>query len=140
LDEAVAAGRTNPADLLGKGVLAMTIDQGAHMQRYQGVVELDGSSLEDVARVYFRQSEQIPTDVRLGVAPMLVPGENSPNRHWRAGGIMAQFMPEAPERLRLPDLPSGDGEEEADPGKVDDAWNEAAALLATVEISELVDP
>jgi len=138
LDEAVAAGTTSPAELLGKGVLAMTIDQGVHMQRYQGVVELDGSSLEDVARVYFRQSEQIPTDVRLGVAPMLVPGESSPSRHWRAGGIMAQFMPQAPERLRLPDLPGGDGDEEA--GEADDAWQETAALLATVEVSELVDP
>src|SRR5690606_24786265 len=98
LDEAVAAGRTAPPDLLGKGVLAMTIDQGSHMQRYQGVVELEGASLEGVARVYFRQSEQIPADIRLGVADMLLPGESSPRHHWRAGGVMAQFMPDAPER------------------------------------------
>jgi molecular chaperone Hsp33 len=140
LAEAVAARKTSPAELLGKGVLAMTIDQGTHMQRYQGVVELDGSSLEEVARVYFRQSEQIPTDVRLGAAPMLVPDGTSPRQHWRAGGIMTQFMPEAPERLRLPDLPGGDGDEGAGGGEADDAWQEAAALLATVEVAELVDP
>src|SRR6201998_3991688 len=33
--------------LLGKGHLAMTIDQGSDMSRYQGVVALHGGSLED---------------------------------------------------------------------------------------------
>ena len=64
LDAAVAAGETSPEALLGEGVLAFTIDQGPYMQRYQGIVQLDGSSMEDVARAYFRQSEQISTDVR----------------------------------------------------------------------------
>src|SRR5579872_4310599 len=36
--------------LLGKGHLAMTIDQGSDMSRYQGVVALHGGSLEDAAR------------------------------------------------------------------------------------------
>ena len=31
-----------PADLLGRGHLAMTVDQGPDMQRYQGVVVLEG--------------------------------------------------------------------------------------------------
>src|SRR4029079_1473744 len=107
---AVAAGKDRPEDLLGRGVLALTIDQGQHMQRYQGVVELEGESLEEGARVYFRQSEQIPTDVRLSVAKEVVPGgDGRSQERWRAGGILAQFLPEAPERLRLPDLPGGDG-------------------------------
>ena len=38
LAEAVAAGEAAPEQLLGKGVLALTIDQGAHTQRYQGIV------------------------------------------------------------------------------------------------------
>src|SRR4051812_31959920 len=33
--------------LLGKGHLAMTIDQGPDMSRYQGLVALDGGNLED---------------------------------------------------------------------------------------------
>src|ERR1700724_3236799 len=53
--------------LLGKGHLAMTIDQGADMSRYQGLVALDGGSLEDAAHEYFLRSEQIPTRVRLAV-------------------------------------------------------------------------
>ena len=60
--------RVSAEKLLGTGVLALTIDQGAHTQRYQGIVELDGTSLEEAARTYFRQSEQIPTDIRLAVA------------------------------------------------------------------------
>src|SRR5215831_1788674 len=51
--------------LLGRGHLAMTIDQGADMSRYQGLVALHGGSLEDAAHEYFLRSEQIPTQVRL---------------------------------------------------------------------------
>src|SRR6266403_908629 len=61
--------------LLGKGHLAMTIDQGADMSRYQGLVALEGGNLEDAAHQYFLRSEQIPTRVRLAV------GEE-----WRGGG------------------------------------------------------
>src|SRR6202451_4255588 len=35
--------------LLGKGHLAMTVDQGPDMSRYQGLVALEGGNLEDVA-------------------------------------------------------------------------------------------
>ncbi|MFZ0766827.1 MAG: Hsp33 family molecular chaperone HslO, partial [Bradyrhizobium sp.] len=45
--------------LLGKGHLAMTIDQGLEMSRYQGLVALHGGSLEDAAHEYFLRSEQI---------------------------------------------------------------------------------
>ena len=61
--------------LLGHGHLAMTIDQGADMSRYQGLVALEGGNLEDAAHEYFLRSEQIPTRVRLAV------GEE-----WRGGG------------------------------------------------------
>src|SRR3954469_23730412 len=44
--------------LLGHGHLAMTIDQGPDMSRYQGLVALDGGSLEDAAHEYFLRSEQ----------------------------------------------------------------------------------
>lgn len=139
LDAAIAAGAAEPADLLGHGVLALTIDQGVHTQRYQGIVQLDRTSLEEAARTYFRQSEQIPTDLRLMVAKQRLPGSTAES--WRAGGILAQFLPEAPERLRMPDLPGGDG----DPNIVveqpfDNAWQELLALVATIEPAELIDP
>ena len=140
LEEAVALGRTAPQDLLGKGVLALTIDQGAWMKRYQGIVQLDGASLEEVARTYFRQSEQIPTDVRLAVARQIVPGPDGPTAHWRAGGLLAQFLPEAPERMRQPDLPGGDGDDGDAPDPTDDAWAQVRSLLSTVSPDELFDP
>jgi len=141
LAEAVEQGATSPEALLGAGVLALTIDQGPYMQRYQGIVQLDGSTLEDVARSYFRQSEQIPTEVRLGVARMVVPGESGGGR-WRAGGLLIQFLPSAPERARMSDLPGGDGDDENEGNghPEDNAWQEALALLNTVEIDELLDP
>src|SRR3954454_17581089 len=65
LDAAIAEGKADPAALLGHGHLAMTIDQGPQMNRYQGLVALQGGTLEDAAHEYFLRSEQIPTRVRL---------------------------------------------------------------------------
>ena len=72
-------GKTDGGALLGKGHLAMTIDQGPDMNRYQGLVALDGGSLEDVAHEYFLRSEQIPTRVRLAVAEELRAGADGPS-------------------------------------------------------------
>jgi len=134
LQALLAAGEGDQQTLLGNGVLALTIDQGEHTQRYQGIVQLDGVSLEEAARSYFRQSEQIPTELKLSVAKLVIPGSAE---QWRAGGMLAQFLPEAPERMRLPDLPGGDS---AAGAPVDNAWQEVQALLATIEPTELIDP
>jgi molecular chaperone Hsp33 len=136
LEALLAAGEGDQQTLLGNGVLALTIDQGEHTQRYQGIVQLDGVSLEEAARSYFRQSEQIPTELKLSVAKLVTPGSAE---QWRAGGMLAQFLPEAPERMRLPDLPGGDGDTAAGV-PVDNAWQEVQALLATIEPTELIDP
>ncbi|KAB0676573.1 Hsp33 family molecular chaperone [Aureimonas leprariae] len=143
LAAATRDGRTSSADLLGAGILALTVDQGEHTQRYQGIVELNGASLEEVAESYFRQSEQIPTTVRLAVATISRRAEGGGFREgWRAGGLIAQFLPEAPERMRLPDLPGGDAPEgaEEDSFEFDDAWTEVKSLVATIHPSELADP
>lgn len=145
IDAAVAEGRTSSTELLGKGTLAMTIDQGKHMNRYQGVVALDGGTLEEVAHRYFVQSEQIPTRVRLAVAEVLErqPGE-APSHAWRAGGLLVQFLPDSPERGRQPDLHPGDAPEHVDAALSaeveDDAWVEAQVLVDTVKDIELTDP
>lgn len=140
LARAVAAGSTSPPELLGSGVLAFTIDHGRGMP-YQGIVPLDGSSLEEIAGVYFRQSEQIPTKVRLGVAELLDRDEEGKPRHnWRAGGLVAQFLPQAPERLRQQDLYGGDGDERDDDQNEDDAWTEARTMVETIDTDELTDP
>jgi molecular chaperone Hsp33 len=133
---------TTPAgDLLGRGHLAMTIDQGADMSRYQGLVALTGGTLEDAAHEYFLRSEQIPTKVRLAVAEELRAG-NGPRHRWRAGGMLLQFLPKKVERMRGPDLHPGDAPEgtAAHVVPVDDAWIEGQSLIATVEDIELIDP
>ncbi len=142
LAEAIAEDRTSPAELLGSGTLALTIDQGEHMQRYQGIVALDGSSLEEVARVYFRQSEQIPTHVRLSTATLIERNASGEMvERIRAGGMIVQFLPESPDRMRHSDLSGGDAPEGVEIiHNEDDAWMEAKALASTIEDSELTDP
>ncbi|MHC2352805.1 redox-regulated HSP33 family molecular chaperone [Sinorhizobium meliloti] len=104
LADAEKSGRVQPHELLGNGVLAFTIDQGAHTQRYQGIVALDGATLEEIAGAYFRQSEQIPTRVRLAVAELLDKDENGKPRHrWRA----RRHGRAVPPRRAGPDAPGG---------------------------------
>lgn len=141
LDAAIAAGETEPEQLLGKGMLAFTIDQGKFSQPYQGIVALDGATLEDIAGTYFRQSEQIPTRVRLAAAELFDRDEKGKARHrWRAGGLVAQFLPEAPERMRQSDLHGGDGDTGTGQHREDDAWAEARSLVETIHADELTDP
>jgi molecular chaperone Hsp33 len=129
--------------LLGKGHLAMTIDQGPDMSRYQGLVALEGGNLEAAAHEYFLRSEQIPTRVRLAVGEEWRGGDGEgPTHRWRAGGMLLQFLPKAPERARQADLHPGNAPEgvEAHTVAEDDAWVEGQSLISTVEDVELIDP
>lgn len=128
-------GATKP--LLGDGHLAMTIDPGAGMERYQGIVGLAGSTLVDAAHEYFDQSEQIPTFIRIAVARQFTAGEGgSPGQWaWRAGGLMVQKLTREGGRkdgndLSQPEAASVD----------DDGWRRAKALASTIEDHELLDP
>jgi molecular chaperone Hsp33 len=138
---AIASGKADAGSLLGRGHLAMTIDQGGDMSRYQGLVALEGGTLEDAAHEYFLRSEQIPTRVRLAVAEEFR-RDGGPKHRWRAGGILLQFVPRAPERARVPDLDPGDAPEgHTQPAVTEDgAWVEGRSLVETVEDIELIDP
>src|SRR5918911_4076121 len=131
----------NSGALLGKGHLAMTIDQGPDMSRYQGLVALDGGSLEDAAHEYFLRSEQIPTRVRLAVGEEWRSSDGGKHR-WRAGGLLLQFLPKSPDRARQADLHPGDAPDGTETHEVaeDDAWVEGQSLIGTVEDVELIDP
>jgi molecular chaperone Hsp33 len=121
--------------------MAMTIDQGPDTARYQGIVAIEGKDLEHAAHEYFLRSEQIPTRVRLAVAEELRAGANGAHHRWRAGGLLLQFLPKAPERAQR-DLDPGDVPEgvELEVMPEDDAWVEGRSLVATVEDVELLDP
>lgn len=145
-----AASSLSPHDygaLLGKGHLAFTVEPGGAMTRYQGVVALNNETLERAAQTYFRQSEQIPTLVRLaatrnGQRPAQETAHGQA-QGWRAGGLMVQFLPDNSARARHRDLDPGDGssalEDAAHEAHEDEAWREVRALVATLENAELTD-
>lgn len=114
--------------LLGEGHLAMTIDRGAETERYQGVVPLEGETLTEAADTYFRQSEQLPTFIRLAVARHYRAG-TSGAWTWRAGGLLVQKLTREGGRTSASDAAF----EEED-------WTRARALAETVEDHELLDP
>ena len=125
-------------ELLGHGHMAFTIDPGGEMNRYQGVIALEGQGLEAAAHHYFERSEQIPTLVRLAVGEIVT----ARGGQWRAGGLVAQYLPKAGDRRLKADFHPGDAPEGVEPHRIDedDAWTEAKARAATTEAHELIDP
>jgi molecular chaperone Hsp33 len=113
--------------LVGTGSLAITIDQGEDMERYQGIVPLEGEGLADGAMSYFERSEQIPTRIKLAVATLVSRGDAAP--HWRAGGIIIQNL-----------AAMGGATGTKTQADTNEDWVRAAALFETVEAHELVDP
>jgi molecular chaperone Hsp33 len=121
--EALAAlgnGDLNWADLMGKGYLAFTVDQGTHMERYQGIVELSGQGLKASIQHYFTQSEQIQTSLNLA-------SSRDADGKWRSGAIMLQHMP-------------GHEKIPQDVKPVHENWIRASILLETCTPEELLDP
>jgi molecular chaperone Hsp33 len=141
-DPAAVSGAMSAGELLGRGHLAMTIDQSHAKNRYQGLVALTGNSLEEAAHEYFLRSEQIPTKVRLAVAEELRAGTDGPQHRWCAGGMLLQFLPKKADRMRAPDFDPGDAPAGLTRHDLpqDAAWLEGQALIATVKDIELIDP
>jgi molecular chaperone Hsp33 len=126
--------------LLGKGRMAMTIDPGGSQVSHQGIVALEGGTLADAAHTYFKQSEQLPTFMRLAVARHFI-GRDAAGKQqwrWRAGGLIVQHVPAAGGEPRPDETP-----EERDArlhGDQDDDWVRVRLLASTVEDLELLDP
>jgi molecular chaperone Hsp33 len=127
------ADKIEPADLLGTGHLAMTIDRGPDMDAYQGVVAIEDGDLNQAADAYFKQSEQLPTFIRVAVArhysAQSAGAENGQDGwSWRAGGLLLQH------------LTREGGSEAPDIMSSEEDWNRASILAATVKDEELLDP
>lgn len=123
-------GNGELAELLGQGHLAMTIDRGTETERYQGVVPLEGESLTEAADTYFRQSEQLPTFIRLAVAKHYRGGQaEGRSLTWRAGGLLVQKL-----------TSEGGHGTAGDTALAEEDWMRARALAETVEDHELLDP
>lgn len=105
-------------ELLGKGYIAFTVDQGEFTERYQGIVELKDGPLMESVQNYFIQSEQIATGMMMAVGKM--------GGAWRGCGIMVQQMPE-------------EGGKARDQSNVDeDDWRRTMVLLGSVKEEELL--
>jgi molecular chaperone Hsp33 len=127
---ALGAGKSDAPDgyvpkLFGRGRLAFTVDQGQHTQRYQGVVPLEGASLADCAHTYFRQSEQLPTGIKIAARRTTEGG----TAHWRASALMVQQMPEFDA-----------GRIDVDHEQREDDWRKAVILMASATEAEMLDP
>lgn len=107
------------AGLLGKGYIAFTCDQGPEMDRYQGIVAMDGIHLADMAQSYFRTSEQLQAHIRLAC------GHTEDG--WRASALI------------LERIAGEGGVGDASAEDQDEAWATALALAGTVKDAELLD-
>lgn len=113
-------GTSGLVELVGKGILAITVDQRpSGGEVYQGVVELELSSLQESMLRYFHQSEQIPTAIKAAVAKDPFAGR------WSGAAIVVQAMP---------------GECGMSARDREDDWHRTTLLLNSVTEPELLDP
>jgi molecular chaperone Hsp33 len=100
--------------LVGGGRLVVSLEQGDGAVPWQGVVPLEGQNLASCLESYFAVSEQLPT-------AMFLAADMS-----HAAGLLLQKLP----------APPAQGESEA--AAVQDVWEEATILLATLKADELL--
>jgi len=130
LDDAVQSVQSGGAPvprLLGAGHLAFTVDQGADMERYQGIAALDGATLAECAHHYFRNSEQLETAIFM--AARVSNGAYQAGGSPQAGALMVQRMPHQHAT-----------DEAGDEAGAEDGWRRAVAILASLTADELLDP
>jgi molecular chaperone Hsp33 len=134
--EAGGTGRGTQGRLIGTGHLAMTVDPGGDLDSYQGIVPLTATPLVDAAHTYFRQSEQLPTVIRMAVARHFTGGKWV----WRAGGLMLQYIPRAGGAPRPMTDEEAEAFDESLTGDDDENWQRVRLLAETTEDHELIDP
>ena len=101
-------------ELIGDACLAITVDPGADSDRYQGIVEVDETTLSGVIEQYFSRSEQLPTRLWLACDGAAVAG------------------------LLLQMLPASTGVAVDDTERAE-AWERSIMLADTVTERELLD-
>ena len=108
------------ASLLGTGFLAFTVDQGGDSERYQGIVQIEGASLSEMALHYFETSEQLACEVRLASVHT--------DEGWRAAALILERV-----------AGTGGVDPDMDQDAQDESWRTALALAGTLTDSELLD-
>lgn len=108
----------SPRQLFGDDAyFAITLDPGKNMQRYQGVVALEGETIVDALTSYFTNSQQVDVLFKLALR------EDGGNVV--AGGLMVERLPTEGGTPRQ--------------GEAEDGWRYASAIAATVKDEELTD-
>lgn len=113
-DETAAGSGARFQDLISGGRLVVSVEQGEGVGPWQGVVPLEGACLSACLENYFAISEQVPTAILLA----------ADTEH--AAGLLLQK------------LPTPDSLGEAAAAAVHELWEEATALLATLQPQELL--
>lgn len=128
-DEArLAALGDGPFDLgmlMGQGRLVFTLDQGQYAERYQGIVELTGASLDRAVRAYFLNSEQLPSEI-IAHCAKVDDGNDDDGPRWRAACLLIQHLP-------------GGGKIRGD-DVAEENWQHVRALMQSVRRDEMLDP
>lgn len=111
--------------IIGDGSLAFTLDQGDKMERYQGIVALEGATLTDCLTHYFAQSDQFSMAINLAVATRF-----TDDKHSKGAAITLQ---------RLPSI-GGNALDDKDEDEIEDDWRRSVILMGTATKDELLDP
>lgn len=110
------------SELLGKGYLAFTVDQGPDMERHQGIVALEGRSLSEMAEYYFTTSEQYPCSIHLFATQK--------DDTWQAGALVLERIADEGEQTQ----------QQLDRDDFNDAWETACTFAASLKPEEVFDP
>lgn len=135
-EEAIKALGKKPkfSDLIHKGYIAFTVDQGGHTDRYQGIVEIKETGLLESVRHYFDQSEQIGTGIELAIGQ-----PNKSNKGWRAGAILLQHVPdEGGEQAKDDRIYQKEINHKHDSEDMEEDWRRANILLETCKPEEFL--
>ena len=127
------------AAMLGKGYLALTLDQGPGA-RYQGIVDLSATTTTEAIQAYFTQSQQVEIAVKLHVVKKAA--SKGSRAHWHAAGMMIEQIPEEggiqPEEKTKPS--------DAEPTTLnvkehkENQWLRTKLFMETLQESEIVSP
>jgi molecular chaperone Hsp33 len=111
------------SEIVGKGYLAVTLDEGGSKQRYQGIVELKGETITEAFKGYFLQSQQGEIEINVAVHP---PGKT--NKNWAAGGVIIERMPMA-----------GGKQKDVTEEDQNETWKRTKIFTQTLKDDELLD-
>lgn len=109
--------------LVGGGHMAFTVDQGPNTDLYQGIVDLQGKNLSEIALRYFKQSEQIDTAIKL-----FVKYPDGESKSFYAAGIMLQKIP-----LK------GGKDVKTDEAEYNQMWEDAKVFIGSLSENEVFD-